>query len=147
MKLSEQGYKLVKQSEGFRANRYKDAAGFLTVGYGHKLTPVELAEDDFANGITEAEGVILLKGDVAEAEAAVERLVKVPLTQGQFDALVDFVYNLGAGKLGISTLRKVLNQGRYDDACKELERWNHAGTVVLEGLTARRKAEQALWNS
>jgi lysozyme len=79
------------------------------------------------------------------------RLVKVPLTQGQFDALVDFVFNLGAGRLSGSTLLKYLNGGHYVDACFQLGNWDHgleAGKEVeLAALKARRQAEQALWRS
>ena len=143
MKLSDKGYALLKRSEGFRANTYKDVAGHPTIGYGHKL----LIGEDFAGGITQAEGDLLLRGDVAEAEGAVTKLVTVPLTQGQFDALVDFVYNLGAGRLATSTLRKVLNKGQYDEACDWLEKWDHAGNVEVQGLKTRRLAEQELWRS
>jgi lysozyme len=89
--------------------------------------------------------VEILACDVRDAEQAVERLVKVPLTQGQFDALVDFCFNLGAGRLATSTLLKVLNGARYDDAAEQLLRWDRAGGQENSGLKMRREAEVALW--
>jgi lysozyme len=89
----------------------------------------------------------LLARDVRTAEQAVQRLVKVPLTQGQFDALVDFCFNLGAGRLAASTLLKVLNGGRYEDAAEQLLRWDLAGGEENAGLKTRRQAELELWNN
>jgi lysozyme len=85
--------------------------------------------------------------DVAEAQRQVSRLVKVALTQGQFDALVDFCFNLGAGRLAGSTLLKELNAGRYEDAGRQLLAWDHAGGQMNAGLEARRQAELRLWNA
>jgi len=90
--------------------------------------------------------LILRQADVAVAEASVQRLVKVPLSQGQFDALVDFVFNLGAGRLASSTLLRDLNAGQYEAAGQQLLLWDHSGGVEVEGLKARREAELALWN-
>lgn len=87
-----------------------------------------------------------MAADLHEAERAVERLVKVPLAQGQFDALVDFCFNLGSGRLASSTLLKLLNSGHHADAAEQLLRWNIAGGVVNAGLKARREAEFALWH-
>jgi len=74
-------------------------------------------------------------------------LVKVALTQGQFDALVDFCFNLGAGRLAKSTLLRCLNAGRYNDAAEQLLLWDLAGGEVNLGLKARREAELRLWKS
>lgn len=142
MQLSAAGLELLKRSEGFRSHMYKDVNGFPTIGYGHRL----LHPDSFLEGISEAQADEILASDVREAEQAVQRMVKVPLTQGQFDALVDFCFNLGAGRLASSTLLKVLNGGRYAEAAEQLLRWDLAGCQVNAGLKARRKAELALWN-
>ncbi|EDH9820259.1 TPA_asm: lysozyme, partial [Salmonella enterica subsp. enterica serovar Typhimurium] len=80
-------------------------------------------------------------------ENDVSRLVKVKLTQGQFDALVSFAYNLGARTLSSSTLLRKLNSGDYAGAADEFLRWNKAGGKVLNGLTRRREAERALFLS
>lgn len=143
MRLSEAGLELIKKSEGFRSKTYRDVAGFSTIGYGHRLLPHE----SFPDVISEAQALDLLASDVHRAEQAVERLVKVPLTQGQFDALVDFCFNLGAGRLASSTLLKALNGSRYSDAREQLLRWDLAGGHVSPGLKIRREAEFQLWES
>jgi lysozyme len=143
MKFSAAGMELLKRSEGFRNRVYRDTAGFPTIGYGHRLHhPMS-----YPNGITEAQAANLLASDVRDAEQAVERLVKVPLTQGQFDALVDFCFNLGAGRLAASTLLKDLNAGQYSAAAQQLLCWDHAGGEENSALKARREAEAALWRS
>jgi lysozyme len=143
MQLSEAGLELIKRSEGFRGRLYMDVAGFPTIGYGHRVAPPE----SFAEGIGEEQAAAILAGDVRQAEEAVGRLVKVALTQGQFDALVDFVFNLGQGRLADSSLLKDLNAGRYDAAAGQLLRWDHAGGEVNVGLKARREAEFRLWTA
>ena len=136
MKFSVAGMELLKRSEGFRNRVYPDVAGIPTIGYGHRL----LHSDSFPNGIDEPQAANLLACDVRDAEQAVQRLVTVPLTQGQFDALVDFTFNLGARRLAASTLLKSLNAGRYDDAAEQLLRWDHAGGQEFAALKARREA-------
>jgi GH24 family phage-related lysozyme (muramidase) len=141
MKLSAAGMELLKKSEGFRDHIYLDIAGLPTIGYGHRL----LNSQSFPGGISEADAAIILAVDVRDAEQAVERLVTVELSQGQFDALVDFTFNLGVGRLAKSTLLKLLNKGRYDDASVLLLRWDHAGCTEVPALKARREAECELW--
>jgi lysozyme len=142
MHLSAAGLELLKKSEGFRERVYSDIAGFRTIGYGHRLT----GSESYPEGITQAQAESILAADVAIAESAVSRLVRVPLSQGQFDALVDFVFNLGAGRLGSSTLLRYLNAGRYDDAAWQLLAWDHAGDRELAALKVRREAEFRLWH-
>ncbi len=141
MNLSQAGLNLLKRSERFRSRKYLDANGFPVIGYGHRL----LHPESFPNGVRESQAAEILVIDVRDAEQAVRRLVRVPLEQGQFDALVDFCFNLGAEKLASSTLLKVLNGGRYDDAVEQLLRWDLAGGEENAGLKARREAEFALW--
>jgi GH24 family phage-related lysozyme (muramidase) len=143
MQLSAAGLELLKRSEGFRTQTYRDVAGFPSIGYGHRI----LASESFPGGIDEAQGAELLVRDVRGAEQAVQRLVRVALAQGQFDALVDFCFNLGQGKLAASTLLQDLNAGRYDAAAEQLLRWDHAGAQENSGLKARREAEFHLWHS
>ena len=83
--------------------------------------------------------------DMTYAAQAVDRLVKVPLTQNQFDALVSFVFNIGDGAFAASTLLRYLNKGRYQEAAVEFMRWIHAGGKRLDGLIRRRRAEQELF--
>ena len=143
MELSAAGLDLLKRSEGFRSQTYLDVNGYRTIGYGHRLVPPEA----FPEGIDENDATAILEADVRAAEAAVVRLAKVPLSQGQFDALVDFTFNLGAGRLESSTLLKLLNQGLFDDAKQQLLRWDIAAGEENAALKARREAELVLWNS
>lgn len=141
MFIGASGLALIRKSEGFRSRVYPDIAGFRTIGFGHRLQP----DESFPNGISADQGERLLDGDVEVAEAAVARLVKAPLTQGQFDALVDFVFNLGAGRLQSSTLLMYLNQRLYDRAAAELLKWDHSGAKEIAALKTRREAEFELW--
>lgn len=143
MQLSPVGLELIKHSEGFRSHTYNDVNGIPTIGYGHRL----LASESFPAGITESQAAQMLAADVRTAEQAVARLVKVPLTQGQFDALVDFCFNLGSGRLASSTLLKILNRGRYQDAAEQLLRWDIAAGIENSALKVRRGAELTLWNT
>lgn len=142
MHLSSAGLELLKKSEGFRDQTYADVAGFRTIGFGHRQAPGE----NYSNGMSLAQAEKILATDVLLAEAAVTRLVKVPLTQGQFDALVDFVFNLGAARLASSTLLNYLNSGKYDAAAWQLLAWDHAGSREIVGLKLRREAEFHLWS-
>jgi lysozyme len=141
MELSAAGLALLKRAEGFRNRVYLDVDGYPTIGFGHRLVHPET----FPHGIGEAQAAGLLAGDVRDAERAVERMVTVPLTQGQFDALVDFCFNMGQSRLAESTLLKDLNGGAYDAAGEQLLRWDHAGGQENAGLKARREAEFQLW--
>lgn len=142
MNLSPKGLELLKVSEGYRGKVYADIAGFRTIGFGHRLLPGE----SFPDGITLAIGEQILAKDIAIAEAGVVRLVTVALTQGQFDALVDFVFNLGSGRLAGSTLLEDLNAGKYDAAGFQLLAWDHAGHKEVAALKSRRQAEYNLWH-
>jgi lysozyme len=141
MRTSVAGLELIKQSEGFRKDVYNDVAGFPTIGYGHRVRPGE----SFPGGLSEAQGADLLADDVAAAEKSVNQYVRVAITQGQFDALVDFCFNLGAGRLAASTLLRELNAGHYADAALQLLIWDHAAGQVNQGLKTRREAEYRLW--
>ena len=142
MRLSSAGLELLKRSEGFRDRTYCDVAGFHTIGFGHRLS----AEENYPYGITRQQAEAILGSDISIAENAVARLVHVPLTQGQFDALVDFVFNLGSGRLASSTLLRYLNAGKYDDAAWQLLAWDHAGSRELPALKLRRESEFRLWS-
>lgn len=143
MQISSTGLDLIEQSEGFRSSVYDDIAGLATIGYGHRVLPGE----SFPGPITEAQAEALLQADVATAEQAVNRLVTVPLTQEQFDALVDFVFNLGPGNFASSTLLKDLNAGQMDAAAQQILIWDHSLGQVNAGLKARREAEFRMFTS
>jgi lysozyme len=113
----------------------------LTIGYGHTGG---VKEGDL---ITEQKAEQLLQDDLKKFENGVLRLVRVPLAQNQFDALVSFAFNLGVGNLGKSTLLKMLNDRDYKGAAGQFIRWNKAAGKELAGLTRRRLAESALFLS
>jgi len=143
MQMSAKGLDLIKKSEGFRDRVYRDVAGFPTIGYGHLIKPAE----SFPDCIAEPQAAAILADDVRDAEQAVARLVRAAMTQSQFDALVDFCFNLGAARLAGSTLLRELNAGHHDAAALQLLAWDHAGGVVNSGLRARRQAEFELWTT
>ena len=99
----------------------------------------------FANGIDEATAEELLRRDVESAERAVLRLIRVPLEDGQFDALSSFAFNLGAGALQRSTLRRKVNREEHDAVPAEFGRWVWAGGRKLKGLIRRREAEAVIY--
>ena len=136
MKLSENGAKVLILREGLRLKAYKDTKGIWTIGVGH--TGPEVVEGLV---ITKEKAHELFQKDVAWAEDAVN-LVKVPLTQNQFDALVSFVFNIGAGAWKRSTMLKMLNLGDYVGASKQFDRW-----VIPIEITSRRMSEKAQFNS
>ncbi len=139
MQTSQRGIDLIKRFEGLRLSAYKCPADVWTIGYG------TTAGVKPGQTITKERAEELLREDVERFEAQVLRLVKVPLTQGQHDALVSFVYNLGAGNLSNSTLLRLLNSGDYKGAAAQFDRWTKAGGKELPGLVKRRAAERALF--
>jgi lysozyme len=142
---------LAKRFEGFerKAKRgveitaipYICPAGFWTIGYGHLCDPKHPP-------ITEAEAEVYLARDLRTALAATLRYCPVLVTEpeGRLAAIVDFTFNLGAGRLQTSTLRRRVNQRDWSAAEQELRRWVYGGGRALPGLIARRDAEAALVN-
>ena len=141
MKTSPKGLALTEQFEGLSLTAYQDVVGVWTNGYGntHGVVPGSTITLDTAK--------LDLVNNIGEAETAVNQMVTVPLNQNQFDALVDFVFNLGAGNFKSSTLLRKLNLGDYAGASLELPKWDLAGGKVVQGLLRRRLAEQELFNS
>lgn len=140
MKTGKRGIELIKEFEGFSRNPYLCPAGVWTIGYGSTKGVKKNTKP-----ITKQDAEKLLINDLTDAERAVRSFVKVPLTQNQFDALVSFTFNLGAGALSRSTLLKMLNAGDYDLESQFL-RWVRAGGKILPGLARRRQAEADLFN-
>lgn len=136
---------LIQKHEGFAPMPYICPAGWLTVGYGHVITPLEKKAGTYNNGVTKLEATRLLKQDIIKACNSVVRLITVPLAQGQFDALVSFVFNLGGGRLQSSTLRQKLNRGDYEGAAGEFKKWVYGGGRKLPGLIIRRREEADLF--
>jgi lysozyme len=151
MTLSADGLAFIQQQEGLLLAAYEDprGSGKYSIGYGHHITGADGLNS--SSIITEDEALQLLATDTLHAQSAVNDLVAVPLSQGQFDALVDFVYNEGEGAFGGSSLLAALNSGDYATASQDFASWvyTHVGGVkkVSQGLVARRAGEQALFTA
>ena len=143
--ITQRGLDLICRFEGFSPVIYICPAGYPTIGYGHLIT--EANKEQFLDDIDELEALDLLRGDVARAERAILRLITLPLTDGQFDALVSFTFNLGAGALQRSTLRRKINRGEYDEVPAEFMKWVWAGGRKLKGLLKRRMEESNVYQS
>lgn len=138
MNISPTALAAVKEFEGFRANAYQDVNGVWTIGYGDTRNA--------APGLTctEAQASAWLESAMSDVEAVLtnETVVSAPLTQGQFDALADFGYNLGVGSLMRSTLLRLVNDGEFAAAAAEFPKWASSRGRVLPGLMKRRLAER-----
>lgn len=141
MRTGPDGIELIRHFEGCRLNAYLCPAGVWTIGYGHTANVKEGDRVD-----QEAAEAFLIE-DLEKFEQAVTRLVEVPLTQQQFDALVSWTFNLGAGNLAESTLLRKLNNYQYAEVPEQMMRWVRAGGQVLDGLVRRRAAEAALFQN
>lgn len=139
MSTSDAGINFIKQFEGLRLKAYKDVVGVWTIGYG-TTKGVKSGQE-----ITEVEAEKFLRADVTEFEAAVNKVVKVPLAQHEFDALVSFAYNVGKTALANSSLLTLLNAGERARAADQFLRWDKAKGRVIAGLTRRRNAERAMF--
>jgi lysozyme len=147
VKLSNNGYQLLKDAEGLRLKAYKDSAGIWTIGWGHTSPGItgrttwnqQQAEDALFN-------------DVKDAERCINVSVRCHLNQNQFDALVVFAYNIGVGAFADSSMRNLLNRRSYEGASQQFGRWNKVFNTntgrhdVSNGLTTRRAAERALFD-
>ncbi|ENZ3704425.1 lysozyme [Serratia marcescens] len=146
MNISKSGIELIKGFEGLRLKAYQDSVGVWTIGYGW-TQPVDGKEVGPGMRIDQATADRLLKCGVVQYEQGVNQLVKVKITQGQFDALVSFAYNLGLRSLSTSTLLQKLNAGDTQGAADQFGRWVNAGGKRLDGLVARRAAEREMFLS
>jgi lysozyme len=153
MKLSDQGLEFIKRMEGCSTTMYYDVAGLPTIGVGHLLTRSEMSSGKilivgtpvkWGKGLTPAQCNELLRQDLNWAVNALGAVL-VPLTQHQFDALVSFIFNVGAGAFRGSTLLKRLNAGDYDAVPVQLMRWTKAGGKEIAGLRNRRVFEVKMW--
>lgn len=147
MELSDEGLAKIADNEGFSPTAYPDHKGY-SIGYGHLLSTAELPQ--YINQtITQDDAKELLARDVASAEQSVRNMIKVPLTQAQFDALVDFTYNMGSGSL--ANIAQTLNTGDYKGAAARMQLYNkvrvNGQLVPNAGLTARRAQEAAAFLS
>lgn len=146
MQTSQKGLDLIKQFEGLRLRAYKCPAGVWTIGYGHTSMagPPKVYEN---MRVTQVEAEYILKKDLLKFEIGVIDVVRVDLTQHQFDALVSFAFNCGVGALQKSGLLRRVNARQFDKVPAEFMKWTKAGGRELPGLVRRRRAEAALWRS
>jgi len=161
MKISKAGLDLIKSFESFVPHVYDDLRapvggqyqewdgrspkGTLTIGYGHTNAAKHPLKIKQGLRVTEAQACEILDVDLDGSEADVNRMVKVPLSQGQFDALVSFTFNCGAGAL--ANLIKPLNAGDYKSTRAKFDLYVKSKGQTLRGLVRRRDAEQALWDN
>ncbi len=139
---SENGYALTKQFEGLELKSYKDTGGRWTIGYGHTGPGIVRGMV-----IDTAQAESLLVADVAWAVACVNKAITAPINQNQFDALVDFTFNLGCLAFTTSKLLQMVNAGKFEAAASEFMRWNKVKGKPLAGLTKRRFAESVLFRT
>ena len=137
MQYSGTGMALTEQSEGCRLTAYQDSGGVWTNGYGntHGVVP--------GSTITPQQAAADLSANIQNSVNDVNQLVSVQLTQGEFDAMVDFDFNLGRGNLATSTLLSLLNAGEFAEAAAQFDRWDRCDGTVMAGLLRRRQAETA----
>lgn len=138
MHTSKTGVAFIKSFEGYRGHPYRDAVGVWTIGYGHTRHVTQ-----HTAFLTEPAATKLLADDLAVIYEPPVRQLGIPLTQGQFDALVSLVYNLGPGILDAShTIGAALRARKYHQAADAFLLYDHAGGKQLLGLTRRRQAER-----
>jgi len=139
MKASGACRSLIREFENCKLQAYRCPAGIPTIGVGH-TRGVKMGDT-----CTVQQADVWLTEDLEDAEAAVSTLVKAPLEQEQFDALVSFAFNLGQPALAESTLLILLNKRSYKAAAEQFDRWVHSNGKKLAGLVRRRAAEKALF--
>jgi lysozyme len=134
-----EGFHRVPKADPGRAHPYICPAGYWTIGYGHLCDPKHLP-------ITKTEAEVYLARDLQTALTATLRYCPVLAAEpeGRLSAIVDFTFNLGAGRLQTSTLRRRINQRDWEGAARELLRWVYAGGKILNGLAVRREVESEL---
>lgn len=145
MQISYNGIEFLKDQEGFRAKAYKDGGGVWTIGYGTTMIDDKPVQDGMV--CTEAQALVWFMADLAWAQTAVNKLVKVALKQTQYDSLVSFTYNEGEHQFETSTLLRLLNLGNYVDAAKQFDRWVYDNGQIIAGLVSRRHRERQMFET
>lgn len=156
MNISPKACEVIRHHEGVRFKPYRCPAQLWTIGVGHVLYPDQAkipmdqrgayplrSEDNRVFSKDEVDGI--LRSDLARFERGVAQFCPVPLTQGMYDSLVSFSFNVGLGTLQRSTLRQKLLRGDKAGAAEELLKYCKAGGKILKGLENRRKDERALF--
>ena len=143
--INDKGLAIIKHYEGVSYNPYLDPIGIPTIGYGSIFGLDSNRVDMGHRRITESEATDLLIRECQEAEHAIARLVRVPLTSNQRSALISFVFNVGSGNFQRSTMRMKLNRKDYEGTAKEFWKWRRAGGKIFKGLVRRRASEEQLF--
>lgn len=143
--INQAGLNLIESFEGCVLHPYLDSVKVPTIGIGTTVYPDGKKVSMKDPVITKDQAYAFLRSHLDKDCGIVEQLIKVPINDNQFAALVSFAYNCGTAALTTSTLLKRLNAGDYQKAADEFLKWDHAGGVVLAGLTRRRQAERALF--
>jgi lysozyme len=136
---------LFEASNVCRLKAYLDTGGVPTIGWGTTVYP-NGKRVKIGDTCTEQEANSYLENDVKSSVVSIKKLVKTEISQSMFDALVSFVYNLGAGQFGSSTLLKHINAAKFQLASQEFPKWKFDNGVAIPGLLRRRLAEQKLFN-
>lgn len=142
--VSTAGITLTKRSEGWVPHLYNDAVRYCTIGYGHLIQKAPcngIEPPEYRNGISEVKGEEILVVDLATSQYAVMTDVRAALSDSQFAALTDFVFNVGGTKFHNSTLLTILNSKQFDKVPSQLRRWVNAGGKPLTSLRTRRERE------
>ena len=149
MQISDRGIKLIKHFEGVRNRPYRDAIGLWTIGVGHLIGDGKQLPDSYNKTFTDREIDDLLRKDLARFERGVAMLFPVSyrFTQGTYDSIISFSFNLGLGTLQRSTVRSALLRGDKNMAGESLLKYCRAGGKILKGLQLRRQAEYNLMMS
>lgn len=147
MTISQRGLDFIKGFEREILKVYDDGYGFPTAGIGHLLTPDEKKKFPMGTPITKEQSLAWFAKDVADHADPVKELVTVALTQGQYDALVSLVFNIGGTNFRKSTLLRQLNLGNYSAAKAHFDDWIKSNGQVSRGLVRRRNEEQVIFDS
>ena len=145
MNVSKRAIEMLKHHEGVRCKPYRDCVGLWTVGVGHLIGDGKSLPDEWNRTLSMEEVDALLRKDLARFERGVSKFCPVHLTQGEFDALVSFSFNLGLGVLQRSTLRQKILRGDKSGAAEEILKYNKAGGKIVKGLVNRRNDEYQIF--
>lgn len=144
MELNEAGVKLIQDFEGLMLEAYLCSAGVLTIGWGHTSAAGEPMVTPGMT-ITQAEAREIFLRDVKQYSDGVRDLIEVAVNDNQFSAMVSLAYNIGVAAFAKSSVRRFVNEGRFEEAAASFALWNKAGGQVLRGLVRRRAAEAELF--
>lgn len=142
--ISENGYAIIREFEGFEAKAYKDTGGVWTIGFGTIKYPDGTRVRE-GNTCTRAQAEAWLKSDCQWVDACLDKYVKVKVSQNQFDAMASFVYNIGETAFAKSTFLTLLNSGNKSGAASQFDRWVFDNGKRIQGLVNRRTKEKALF--